>query len=154
MYNGYQLEQKLFDEIKNDSLEKPDIWYIYGGSRTGKTYFALKKAIEEYGQENVSMIRFKNNFAISNNPQAKALVLCEFRPSQLDASSFLEFTDCYGMILNIKGSQIFIRPKAIFICSIKHPSEIYKEEINKQFMERITHFVNKDEDPYDPSDTE
>lgn len=150
MYNGMNLELEMYSEIEKNELEKPNIWYIHGDSGTGKTYFAIKKAIELYGKENVAMIRFKNNFGISNNPQAKALILPEFRPSCLDAASFLELTDCYGMILNVKGGQVFIRPKAIFICSILNPFSIYKEEINEQFRRRITYEIDMNDDPYDP----
>lgn len=145
---GFQKEQEMYEEIINNLLEKPEVIYVYGDSGTGKTYWAIQDAVTRYGKENCSMLRFKNNFAISNNPQADALILPEFRPSCIDAASFLEFTDGYGMILNVKHGQIFIRPKAIYICSIKHPDEIYKDEINEQFKRRITRFMDKNENPY------
>lgn len=145
---GFNKEQEMFEEIVNNLLEKPEVVYVYGDSGTGKTYWAIQDAVQRYGKENCAMVRFKNNFAISNNPQAEALILPEFRPSCIDAASFLEFTDGYGMILNVKYGQIFIRPKAIYICSIKHPDEIYKDEINEQFKRRITRFMDKNANPY------
>ena len=33
-----------------------------------------------------------------------------------------------------------IRPKRIYICSVKSPFEIYKDEVNKQFLRRISKF--------------
>lgn len=145
---GYMEEQNMFEEIIKNQLEKPDVVYVYGNTGTGKTYWAIKDAVTRYGKENVAMLRFKNNFAISNNPQADALILPEFRPSNIDAATFLEFTDGYGMILNVKHSQVYIRPKAVYICSIKHPDDIYKEEINEQFKRRITRFMDRNENPY------
>lgn len=151
---GIELEREMYREIMENELKKPEVTYIYGDTGTGKTYFAIKEAVNTYGVENVSMIRFVNNFATCNNPQARALIWPEFRPSCLDAATFLEFTDGYGMILNIKHSQVFVRPEAIYICSIKHPSEIYKDEINNQFKRRITRFVNMNDHPYDPDESQ
>lgn len=151
---GIQLEQEMFKQILHDTLEKPSIVYVYGRSGTGKTYFALKDGLTNYGIKNCSTIKFdKNGFAHCNNPQAECLIWMEFRPSCLAATDFLELIDGYGCSLNIKHGSIFIRPKCIYICSILHPKEIYKEEINVQFERRITRFVNKDEDPYQ-SETE
>lgn len=146
---GIKLEQQVFKEIMLDSLNKPDIVYIYGATGTGKTYFAIKDAIFHHGRKNVSLIKFdKSGFAHCNNPQADCLVWMEFRPSCMAATDFLELTDGYGCFLNVKHGGMFIRPKAIYICSILAPSEIYKEEINAQFQRRITRFVDKNKDPF------
>lgn len=146
---GMKLEETMLGEILLDNLVKPKIIYIYGSSGSGKSYYALKQGITEYGIGNVSTIRFdKSGFAHCSDPQAECLIIMEFRPSCLAATDFLELTDGYGMHLNIKHGSIYIRPKCLYICSILHPSEIYKEEINRQFMRRITEIINKDEDPY------
>lgn len=145
---GLEKELEVYDEIINGLLEKPEVVYVYGGTGTGKTYWAIKDAAIRYGIENISMLRFCNGFAISNNYLADALIIPEFRPSSIDAATFLEFTDGYGMVLNIKHGSIFIRPKAIYICSIKHPNDIYKEEINEQFKRRITRFMDKNREPF------
>lgn len=146
--HGINIEREIFECVSTNSLEKPEIIYIHGSSGTGKTYYAIKDAAQKYGPENCSFLRFANSFATCNNPHADALILPEFRPSSVDAATFLEFTDCYGMVLNIKHSHVYIKPKAIYICSIKHPTEIYKDEINQQFIRRITKFIDKDEEPY------
>lgn len=146
---GIGMEKEMLLEIKENRLIKPDIVYIHGSSGSGKSYWALRQGIIKYGIENVSTLRFdKNGFAHCSDPQAKCLVLMEFRPSCIDAATFLEFTDGYGMHLNVKHGSIYIRPECIYICSILPPQEIYKEEINKQFMRRITRVVDKDIDPY------
>lgn len=150
MIESLENEQKMFEEIISGLMEKPEVVYIYGDTGTGKTYWAINDAVQRYGKDNVSMLRFCNSFGISNNPMADALIIPEFRPSCIDAATFLEFTDGYGMVLNIKHSQVYIRPRAIYICSIKHPHEIYKDEINEQFRRRITRFVDKNNDPYIP----
>lgn len=147
-FTGIQLQMKIHKEILEDKLKKPKVIYYFGDSGTGKTYNALKYAIENYGIENVSKISFANGFANCTNPHAKCLVYDEFRPSQIDAATFLTLTDAYGIQLNIKHSFVFIRPKCVIITSIKHPDEIYKEEINLQFKRRITQFINMNENPY------
>lgn len=145
---GFENEQNVFEEIIQGLLEKPEVVYVYGGTGKGKTYWAIRDACLRYGRENVSMLRFANSFAICNNYLADCLIIPEFRPSSIDAATFLEFTDGYGMVLNIKHGKVYIRPKAIYICSIKHPDEIYKEEINEQFKRRITRFIDKDLEPF------
>lgn len=146
---GMRLEKQMMSEIFFDALVKPRIVYIHGSSGSGKSYFALQNAIMEYGTNNVSTIRFdKNGFAHCSDPQSDCLVWMEFRPSCLDAVTFLEFTDGYGMHLNVKHGSVYIRPKCLYICSILPPDEIYKEEINIQFKRRITEIINKDLNPY------
>lgn len=146
---GMHLEKEMFREIQKNELQKPEIVYVYGSTGVGKTYFALQEALLRFGYDNVATMRFdKNGFCHCNDPQRDCLVWMEFRPSCLDAASFLELTDGYGCHLNVKHGSMFIRPKCIYVCSILNPSEIYKEEINQQFQRRITRFINKDEDPY------
>lgn len=154
--HGMELEKQMFKEIQNNSLEKPEIIYIHGASGSGKTYYALQEALTFHGWNNVATIRFdKSGFAHCNDPQRPCLVWMEFRPSCLDAVSFLELTDGYGCHLNVKHGSMFIRPKAIYICSILRPDQIYRDEINEQFQRRITRIINKDENPWiDPSETE
>ena len=38
----------MLDEIRNEELKGPDVYYITGGSGNGKTFKALKKATELY----------------------------------------------------------------------------------------------------------
>lgn len=149
MILGYELEQAMFQEILNNNLEKPEIVYIYGKSGTGKTYFALKDALQKFGKKNCATLKFdKNGFCHCTNPHASCLIWMEFRPSCLAATDFLELIDGYGCNVNVKHGSFYIRPRCIYICSILHPKEIYKEEINVQFERRITRLINKDEDPY------
>ena len=146
---GMEMEKEMLLEIKNNCLEKPRIIYIHGASGTGKSYFALQSAVNEFGVSNVATLRFdKSGFAHCGNPQAPCLVMLEFRPSCIDAVTFLELTDGYGIHLNVKHGSVFIRPACVYICSILEPQEIYKEEINKQFLRRISKIINKDIDPY------
>lgn len=141
---GMRLENDMLDEIRADCLEKPIVKYIYGSSGSGKTYMAYKLATSLFENDEIATLDFKNGFAISNNYQAKCLILPEFRPSTIDAASFLSFIDGYGCVLNVKGSHCFVRPKMIIICSIKSPYEIYRDEMNGQFIRRLTEIINKD----------
>lgn len=146
---GLQLLLEMQQEILDGDLKKPEVIYIYGSSGSGKSYYAWNYALNKFGKGNVSDITFANNFAICSEPHSPCLIFDEFRPSQLDAATFLKLIDGYGTNLNIKHSQVYIRPKCIIITSIKNPVEIYKEEINVQFTRRISRFINKDEDPYE-----
>lgn len=148
LVRGIKLERQMFQEIRANDLHKPYILYIHGNSGTGKTYTGYCRALDIYENEEVATLDFKNGFAISNNYHAKCLILPEFRPSTVDAATFLQLTDGYGMVLNVKGSHVYIRPEMVIICSIKTPDEIYKDEINVQFKRRISEIINKNDDPF------
>lgn len=137
----------MLDEIENDNLKAPNIVYITGGTGKGKTYSAYKMALKEFKKEEIGKITLKNDFFDIVNESAKCYVIEEFRPSQIKASDFLQLTDKYGYRCNIKGGFITLRPEKIIICSIIPPEQIYKEEVNKQFMRRITERIDLDEDP-------
>lgn len=143
--NDYKEEEdfdKVLDEIENDDLRKVNIYYVYGKPGEGKTYGAYKKAleIENHIKQNIGRCSIKNGFCKFVRPNASTLIIAEFRPSQIEASEFLEMTDKYGHTCYVKGGYQWIRPNNIFICSVKHPKDIYKDENNKQFIRRISKF--------------
>lgn len=137
----------MLEEIEKDELKAPDIIYITGGTGKGKTYKAYKLALEKYPKEKIGKITCKNDFLDIVNKNADCFVIEEFRPSQIKASDFLQLTDKYGYRANVKGGFVSLRPKCIIICSIIRPTEIYKEEVNKQFLRRITETIDLDIDP-------
>lgn len=130
----------MLEEIKNDNLKSPNVIYIYGNSGNGKTYNAYKYALKYYDKKDIGKMSINNNFIKLINDSAKCYVIEEFRPSQIHASEFLQLTDKYGYNCNVKGGFKTIRPECLIICSILHPTEIYKDEINKQFTRRIKTF--------------
>ena len=135
----------MLDEIRNDELKAPEVIYITGGTGLGKTYTAYKEATRTYENKDIGKLTIENNFIDITNDKAKCFVIEEFRPSQIKASSFLQLTDKYGYKCNIKGGFQFIRPEKLIICSIKKPEEIYiDEEINGQFLRRITQRIDLD----------
>lgn len=143
-------EQNFFDmleEIENDELKAPKIIYITGGTGKGKTYKAYKIALENYAKQDIGKLTLKNEFFDVINEKAKCYVIEEFRPSQIKASDFLQLTDKYGYRANIKGGFVSLRPEMLIICSIIPPQKIYKEEVNQQFLRRITEEINLDRDP-------
>lgn len=137
---------EMLDEIEHDELKAPEIVYITGGTGKGKTYTAYKTALKEFKKSEIGKLTLKNEFFDVVNENAKCFVIEEFRPSQIKASDFLQLTDKYGFRCNVKGGFCTLRPKKIFICSIIPPEQIYKEEINKQFLRRITETINLDID--------
>lgn len=147
--NEKQDEENFFemlDEIKNDNLKAPEIIYITGGTGKGKTYKAYKIALEKYEKQYIGKLTLKNEFFDVINKNAKCFVIEEFRPSQIKASDFLQLTDKYGFRANIKGGFVSLRPEMIIICSIIKPENIYKEEINQQFIRRISEIIDLDID--------
>ena len=129
---------KVLNEIENDNLKAPEIIYLTGPSGSGKTYSSYKLALKYYSKNEIGKININNNFFKIVNENAKCYIVEEFRASQLHASEFLQFIDKYGYSCNIKGSFKFIKPEMIIICSIINPHNLYKEEVNEQFIRRIT----------------
>lgn len=144
-----QREEDIFmdmlTEIENDNLKGPEVYYITGPSGKGKTYGAYKLALSKYNKKDIGKMLINNNFFKITNDKAKCFVIEEFRPSQLHASDFLQLIDKYGFNCNIKGGFITIRPQCFIICSIIPPKKIYKEEINEQFIRRLTEIYEIDE---------
>ena len=135
---------EMLHEIKNDCLKGPEIIYINGQSGQGKTYGAYKIALEQFNIEQIGKITCKNDFIDIVNDEAECFVIEEFRPSQIKASDFLQLTDKYGYRCNVKGTFKTLRPKMIIICSIIPPNQVYtNEEINVQFLRRITKIIEK-----------
>lgn len=143
--------REMLLEIKNDDLKAPTVIYITGGTGKGKTFGAYKRALKDYPIEKISKLTLKNDFIDVLDETADCFVIEEFRPSQIKASDFLQLTDKYGYRCNVKGGFSTIRPKMLIICSIIPPENIYKEEINKQFLRRITERIDlgADIDPVD-----
>lgn len=137
----------MLREIQADELKAPKVIYITGGTGKGKTYAAYKRALKNYKIEEIGKLTLKNEFFDVVNEEAKCFVIEEFRPSEIKACDFLQLTDKYGYRANVKGGFVSLRPEMIVICSIKRPEEIYKEEINKQFIRRITEVIDLDIDP-------
>lgn len=134
---------EMLDEIEKDDLKAPTVIYITGGTGKGKTYSAYKRALKEYPKKKIGKLTLKNDFIdIVNGDEAECFVIEEFRPSQIKATDFLQLTDKYGYRCNIKGGFATLRPKMIIICSIIQPEHIYKEEVNKQFLRRITERID------------
>lgn len=138
-------KQKFFEmlgEIKENRLQGPEIIYITGPSGNGKTYYGYKLATEKFPIEKIGKLTLSNDFFSIVNKDAECFVIEEFRTYQIKASAFLQLTDKYGYNANTKGGFCMLRPKMIIICSIEHPNELYKnEEVNSQFMRRITKII-------------
>lgn len=131
---------EMLSEIENDCLKAPKVFYITGDTGMGKTYSAYKLALSMYDKENIAKLTLNNNFVdIVNGDNAKCYVIEEFRPSQIHAANFLQLTDKYGYRCNIKGGFATLRPECLIIASIIPPDQLYlNEEINEQFLRRIT----------------
>lgn len=134
---------QMLDEIERDALRPVKVIYFIGQPGHGKTYNAYKYALQHFSKEEITKVTIQNNFfEFVGSNEDKCLVVEEFRPSQLHPSSLLQFTDKYGYSCPIKGGYKYVKPEMIIICSILHPSRLYREEkdeLNEQFTRRITH---------------
>lgn len=150
IYNNIQNKKKsdeafydMLTNIENDSLRPVQVVYFIGKPGSGKTYNAYKYALSLFNKEDITKVTIQNNFfEFVGSNQDKCLVVEEFRPSQLHPSSLLQFTDKYGYSCPIKGGYKYVKPEMIIICSIIHPTKLYREEkceLNEQFTRRITH---------------
>lgn len=146
----YKIESDFYnmlEEIRNNQLKAPKIIYITGGTGKGKTYKAYLEATKIYKNEDIGKLTINNNFIDIINEKAKCFVIEEFRSSQIKAADFLQLTDKYGYRANVKGGFVSLRPEMIIICSIIKPNELYRdEEINEQFLRRITEVIDLDID--------
>ena len=134
---------KMLDSIEEDRLRPIQVIYFIGKPGSGKTYNAYKYALRMFNKEDITKVTIeKNFFEFVGSCNDKCLVVEEFRPSQLHPCSLLQFTDKYGYSCPIKGGYKYVKPEMIIICSILHPSKLYREdkdELNEQFTRRITH---------------
>ena len=143
--NEEELLSNMLNDIKNDDLKSPEIVYIHGYPGSGKTYGAYKYALEHYNVNDIGKISINNNFFKIINDNAKCFIIEEFRPSQISASEFLQFTDKYVYTASIKGGFKTIRPECIIICCYKHPNKLYKDENNLQFKRRVSKWFKAEE---------
>ena len=139
----------MLREIERDALKSPEIIYFIGEPGNGKTYGAYKFALQHYKIEEIGRITINNNFFKVDNENAKCFIIEEFRSSQLNPSNLLQLTDKYGYNAPVKGGEIYLRPDAIYICSIINPEKLYSsehQELIMQFIRRITYvkYVDKE----------
>ena len=132
----------MLTEIENDNLQAPEIVYVTGCTGAGKTYTGYKYALSVERKDKIGKLQLKSDFVKIINKNADTFVIEEFRPSQMHAADFLQLTDKYGYSCNVKGGFYTIRPKRIIICSIIPPEDIYHDEVNEQFLRRITKRVD------------
>lgn len=133
-----ELFDQMLDDIDNDCLKGPEVIYVHGEPGQGKTYGAYKHARKFYEKKDIGKIYINNGFFKIVKDFAKCYIVEEFRPSQLPAAEFLQFTDKYTYTASTKGGFKTIKPEMILICSYKHPDSLYKGENNLQFKRRVT----------------
>ncbi|OUM64022.1 hypothetical protein PIROE2DRAFT_60936 [Piromyces sp. E2] len=150
-YKSTSKFHQMLDEIRMNLLTGIRVIYFIGKPGCGKTYNAYTHAFAlGYANEDITKVTINNNFfEFVGSINDKCLIVEEFRPSQLHPSSLLQFTDKYGYSCPIKGGFKYVRPETIIICSIMHPSRLYREEkdeLNEQFTRRITHLYEVEND--------
>lgn len=149
-HNSEKSFREMLQSIKDGTLKGPEVIYFIGKPGSGKTFNGYKYALARYDINDITKVTINNNFfKFTGDSNAKCLIVEEFRQSQLHPSSLLQFTDKYGYEAPIKGGHTYVKPECIIISSIIHPKRLYKEqfeELNEQFIRRITHLYEVEYD--------
>lgn len=135
--------EEMLDEVYDNKLKRPDVIYVTGPPGNGKTYHGIQITKDlGFQKTDIAILTLNSGFGVLSGCQhnPKAVVIAEFRDSQISASDFLQLTDAYGHQLNVKGGFKWLRPQLIVICSVIDPSNLYSKasEVNTQFLRRIT----------------
>lgn len=135
---GIKKKNEMLNMMREGKCQGPKCIVYNGGTAKGKTYAAIRKAIElGYSNEDVGFIDFDNKF-IYGEVRNKCLICKEFRPSAVFPPVLLELLDKYGMNARVLGSYVFVKPEVVLLCSIVPVKDFYKNhEIGKQFTRRV-----------------
>lgn len=142
------------DEIKiRDWKKKVEVIYIWGESKTGKSYRAEHIA-EERGYEYFSNAKFDGSFWSGVGSNRKCLIYDDWRDSHMKASEFIHFIDYNRHNMNVKGGSCSNDYELIIITTTQDPNEIYPNvgsEPKRQWLRRmniihLTEVYNEEEE--------
>lgn len=135
-----QLYHQAVHDMGYDKREQPTVIWLYGSTEVGKTRWAF----DNY--PNIQNLQYENGFFQGLRVNHDAVLIDDFRKDFCKFHYLLKILDRYPMTVNIKGGQLWWRPKVIIITCPYHPEVVYetREDI-KQLTRRITHIINCDE---------
>jgi len=120
---------------QDDRDFKPEVWWIYGPSGTGKTRYVYEK-------EKDLWISGKNLKWWEGYCNQEATLFDDFRKDFCTYHELLRILDRYPLTTEVKGGSRKLNSRRMYITSCFHPKEVYdtREDI-RQLIRRIDHIV-------------
>lgn len=102
---------------------KPDVFWYWGSSETGKTRKAVEECLERFGDyDKISVL---NNF-LNGYEGSKAVIFDDLRPENIGISILLNLLDRYKCTANVKGYTMPFNAELIFVTSPLSPKEFMR----------------------------
>lgn len=116
-------------------LQKPKIFWCYGGTGVGKSHWAW-----EYAGANFSSIytgtTFSNGKTWFNGYDAhECIIINEVRGDSMPWEFLLNFTDKYPMSLETKGGTRQLHAKCIIFTTPKHPKKTFQYHMSEDLTQ-------------------
>lgn len=132
-----QFAQKHLTYFEKKRDWKPEIWWFYGPTGTGKSHKAHQMAGPD-AHHQVKTIKWWDGYDAHEN-----VIIDEIRGDFSTYSDILTLLDKYPFRIEVKGGYRQFLGKKIWITSNEHPSRIFKGcgENLDQLIRRVDHIV-------------
>lgn len=133
-HNGIQKLLTLYQEPRND---KPQVYWLYGPTGTGKTRYVYDR------HKNESIWTCMNDLKNwEGYEQQDVILLDDFRKNYCTFGQLLRYLDRYPLLCNIKYGSGQINSKYMYITCPYHPQDVYetREDVN-QLIRRIDKII-------------
>ena len=132
--------EKYFSMIRPKRNWKTNVICYWGKGGTGKSF----EVWAQEGMENVETITLSgqrsNPFVLNYTGTKEAVLIDDFNFTAIDPTWFLNITDRYPQVVNVKGGEMNWNPKTLYICANIHPREWWGDwspQIKRRFNEII-----------------
>lgn len=147
--NMYNIVNKINNEENKavpvkDYYKKIEVYWICGESGSGKTKWAVDNMMER-NIETFNEVKYDGNFWHGVQESCNVCLYDDWRDSHMKPTELINFIDYNRHVMNVKGGTVRNNYSLIYITSLQHPDEIYKnvvEESKKQWIRRITKIIN------------
>jgi len=140
-YQSIRTGELILKYEPSTELRDVEVYWLYGKSGSGKTYFCVQAAIQ---QDKDFLITEGNlNQYINGYTGQKCIIFDDLRIEDISYNKLLRYLDKYPLIVNIKGTTIPLRADLIFVTSQFSPDQFKPigfnpNEDNYQLKRRIT----------------
>lgn len=141
--NKINAEENKAINVK-EYYKKVEVYWIYGESGAGKTKWAVDNMLDR-NIETFNEVKYDGTFWHGVQESCNVCLYDDWRDSHMKPTELINFIDYNRHVMNIKGGTVRNNYSLIYITSLQHPDEIYKnviEESKKQWLRRITKIIN------------